>query len=387
MKIFFSVGEPSGDQHAAHLIEELRWRQPEIEICGFGGPEMEAVGFESHYRLTDLAVMGITRALPLVPTFFRLAKQAERFFKEERPDAVVLVDFPGFNWHIAKRAKAAGIPVFYYLPPQLWAWGSWRIRRVRKYVDHVLCALPFEHEWYTDWGIQAEYVGHPFFDEIVSKELDEEFLAAHRQPGTKIVGILPGSRTGEIKQNWPLMLDAMWYLASRHPEVRFLVAGYKEKYVEACKVMLAESGYDLPIQFFTGKTSEIIEAAECCLMVSGSVSLEILARGTPSAVMYRVDWFIALLKWFMLKVDYISLPNLIADRMVLPEWVISSAPDSAVQEITDTLDGWLSDPRQLAAARAELELLAETSLQTGASARTADVILEVLNSRAECQAA
>ncbi len=387
MKLFFSVGEPSGDQHAAHLIEELRWRQPEIEVQGFGGPEMEAVGFELLYRMTDLAVMGVFRALPLVPTFYRLAKQAERFFNEERPDAVVLVDFPGFNWHIAKRAKAAGIPVFYYLPPQLWAWGSWRIRRVRKYVDCVLCALPFEHEWYTERGIQAKYVGHPFFDEIAAKQLDEEFLAAHRQPGVKNVGILPGSRASEIKQNWPLMLDAMWYLASEHPEVRFLVAGYKDKYVKVCKEMLAESGYDLPIEFHVGKTSEIIESAACCLMVSGSVSLEVLARRTPSAVMYRIDWLIATLKWFMLKVNYISLPNLIADRMVLPEWVISGAPDAAVQEITKKLDDWLSHPRQLATARAELKMLSETTLQTGASARTADAILEAITSATECKAA
>ncbi len=387
MKIFFSVGEPSGDEHTAHLIEELRWRDPEIEATGFGGPAMQAAGCDLQYQLTDLAVMGIAQVLPLVPKFYRLAKQAERYFREQRPDAVVLVDFPGFNWQIAKRAKAAGIPVFYYLPPQLWAWGSWRIRRVRKYVDCVLCALPFEHDWYTERGIRAEYVGHPFFDEVASKELDEDFLAAHRQPGIKNVGILPGSRTGEIKQNWPLMLDAMWYLASQHPEVRFLVAGYKDKYVEALKVMLAESGYDLPVEFYTGKTSEIIEVADCCLMVSGSVSLEILARRTPSAVMYRVDWLIALLKWFMLKVDYISLPNLIADRMVLPEWVISGAPDSAVDEITNTLDGWLTDPRQLAAAKAELELLSESVIQTGASARTADCILQALESTAQCRAA
>ncbi len=169
MKIFFSVGEPSGDQHAAHLIEELRWRDPNIESCGFGGPEMRNAGCDVHFQMTDLAVMGVLRAIPLISKFYKLAKQAETFFKEDRPDAVVLVDFPGFNWHIAKRAKKAGIPVFYYLPPQLWAWGSWRIRRVRKYVDHVLCALPFEQEWYAARGINSRYVGHPFFDEVAAK--------------------------------------------------------------------------------------------------------------------------------------------------------------------------------------------------------------------------
>ncbi len=379
MKIFFSVGEPSGDQHAAHLIEDLLWRQPDLEVCGFGGPEMEKADCRLLYPMTDLAVMGVLQVLPLLRTFHRLAKEAERFFEKERPDAVVLVDFPGFNWHIAKRAKAAGIPVFYYLPPQLWAWGSWRIRRMRKYVDHVLCTLPFEHEWYASRGVKAECVGHPFFDEVAAKVLDEDFLDEQRQSGRRLVGVLPGSRAGEIKHNWPLMLDAMWYLSAEHPDVTFLVAGYKEKYVSACKEMLAESGYELPIEFFVGKTSEIIEVAECSLMVSGSVSLEMLARRTPACVLYRIDWLSAILKWLMLKAKYISLPNLIADRMVLPEWVISGSPDPAIQQVTTTLGHWLSHPEQLAAARAELECLCDSVIETGAHSRAADAIVEGLD--------
>ena len=379
MKIFFSVGEPSGDQHAAHLIEELLWRQPGLEVCGFGGPEMQKAGCDLHFQMTDLAVMGFSRVLPLLTKFIRLAKRAETFFKEERPDAVVLVDFPGFNWHIAKRAKAAGIPVFYYLPPQLWAWGSWRIRRMRKYVDHVLCTLPFEYEWYTDRGVKADYVGHPFFDEVAAKVLDEDFLETQRRSGRRLVGILPGSRAGEIKHNWPLMLDAMWYLSAEHPDVRFLVAGYQEKYVAACRKMLEESGYELPIEFFVGKTSEIIEVADCCLMVSGSVSLEMLARQTPAAVMFRIDWLETVFKWLMLKAKYISLPNLMADRMVLPEWIISGAPDKALEQITGTLDNWLSHPEYLSAARADLERLCNSAIETGATARAADVILENLD--------
>ena len=378
MKIFFSVGEPSGDQHAAHLIEELRWRQPDLQFCGFGGPEMRAAGCDLHYQMTDLAVMGILRVLPLLSKFIKLANDAERFFREERPDAVVLVDFPGFNWHIAKRAKAAGIPVFYYLPPQLWAWGSWRVRRVRKYVDLVLSALPFEYDWYTARGIEAEYVGHPFFDEVAAKSLDQGFLETQASRSGKIVGILPGSRANEIKQNWPLMLDAMWYLASEHPSARFLVAGYKEEYARTCREMLEESGYELPVEFFVGKTSEIIEAADCCLMVSGSVSLEVLARKTPAAVMFKIDWFESLLKWLLVRVKYISLPNLIADRMVLPEWIIAGNSEAAIQQITNTLDGWLSHPEQLALAEADLQAVADTATQTGASSRAADAILNSL---------
>src|SRR5690606_5128276 len=128
----------------------------------------------------------------------------------ERPDAVVLIDFPGFNWWIARKAKAAGIPVLYYLPPQLWAWGPWRIRKVRKFVDHVLCGLPFEYDWYATRGISAEYVGHPFFDEVADHPLDPEFCRQWTSPGEdgpRTIGILPGSRNHEVHRNWPMMLE------------------------------------------------------------------------------------------------------------------------------------------------------------------------------------
>jgi lipid-A-disaccharide synthase len=170
-KIFFSVGEPSGDLHAANLIRSLQTSSERIgavqpRFRGFGGPRMRDAGCSLDFELTNLAVVGFAEVLPKLREFFRVADIASDVFERDRPDAVVLVDFPGFNWHIAKRAKKFGIPVFYYLPPQLWAWGSWRLRKMRATVDHVLCNLPFEPEWYAKRKMQVEYVGHPFFDEI-----------------------------------------------------------------------------------------------------------------------------------------------------------------------------------------------------------------------------
>ena len=161
--------------------------------------------------------MGLVRVIPLLWTFFKFVAQAGRFFREHRPDAVVLVDFPGFNWWIARKAKQAGIPVFYYLPPQMWAWAPWRIRRMRRLVDYALCGLSFEQKWYAKRGMPAEYVGHPFFDEVARHPLDCELCERWSAEEGPLVGVLPGSRNQEVARNWPLMIEIMQRVHRRHP--------------------------------------------------------------------------------------------------------------------------------------------------------------------------
>ena len=182
MKVFFSVGEPSGDLHGANLIRELRRHHPDCEFVGYGGPRMAAAGCHLHEDLTRLAVMWFARVLVNLHKFWALASRADRYFRHHRPDAVVLIDYPGFNWWIARRAKAHGIPVFYYGAPQLWAWAGWRIKKMRRYVDHGLCTLPFEETWYRDRGCNATFVGHPYFDQLRREAFDEKFLARLRAP-------------------------------------------------------------------------------------------------------------------------------------------------------------------------------------------------------------
>lgn len=376
MRIFFSVGEPSGDQHAAHLIHELKRRRPGIECVGYGGPLMESAGCKLHYPLTDLAVMGFLRVLPLIFQFLRLARDAGRYFRETPPDAVVLIDFPGFNWWIARHAKKAGVPVFYYMPPQLWAWMGWRVRRVRKFVDHVLCGLPFEQEWYAKRGVRADYVGHPFFDEAADYRLDNEFCESWSNRSMRIIGILPGSRSHEVEHNFPHMLKIMERLHQKHPTVHFLVACYKEPQRRRCMELAAAADLVLPINYCVGRTPEIIQTAECCLMVSGSVSLELLARGTPAVVIYNISRVLAFLRPYTVKIPFITLPNLIAGRALYPEWVTSGNVAPALEEVGATLDGWLSDPEKLKQVRSDIAALRATAAQTGATARTAQLILD-----------
>ncbi len=310
MKIFFSAGEPSGDLHGANLIRRLRELDPGIEAVGYGGPEMAAAGCKLHTDLTALAVMWILRVILNIHKFLALAGRADRYFRHQRPDAVVLVDYPGFNWWIARRAKAHGIPVFYFAPPQIWAWASWRIRKVRKFVDHVLCSLPFEARWYAERGANATFVGHPYFDEVRRQQFDAEFLAARQDPQRPLVAILPGSRTQEVEHNLRHFLQAARLIQAQVPTVRFAIAAFKPHQAEMARAAVAASGLEIPV--FVKRTPELIRLADCCLAVSGSVSLELLYQCKPTAILYWISPLGYALQRRYRRVKYITLVNLLS---------------------------------------------------------------------------
>ena len=379
MHIFFSVGEPSGDLHAANLIRELKRRRPDLRISGFGGTAMKQAGCHLLFPLTSMAVMGIFAVLPLIWKFYKLVKRAEQEFKTDKPDVVVLVDFPGFNWWIARKAKAAGIPVIYYMPPQLWAWGSWRIKRVRKYVDLVLSGLKFETDWYAERGIPVMYVGHPFFDEVAEHSLDESFCREWQSTDTQTVAILPGSRRQEVIRCWPLLLNIVQRLNAKFPNVNFLVANYKEVQRQFCVSEYDKLQQTLPLSFFVGKTPEIIEIADCSVMVSGSVSLEMLARRTPFVALYRSSWATYFVGCMVIVCKYWSLPNLIAGRMIMPERFSVGNPEPIINAVVADISEWLGNSDSLKAATRELDQLRSEIQCTGATRRTAEVILAWLD--------
>jgi lipid-A-disaccharide synthase len=225
LTVFFSVGEPSGDLHGANLIHTLQEQHPGVRVVGFGGPRMKAAGMQQLADLTELAVMWIVQAVINIHKFWRLLRQADRYFHEHHPDAVILIDYPGFNWWVARKARKHGIPVFYYGAPQMWAWASFRVRKMRRLVDHVLCKLPFEARWYQERGCNAIYVGHPYFDQLTEHLPDREFMHRYgsRQQG-RLVTILPGSRTQEVLNNLPWLLKAAEKVSQQVPQARLLVS-------------------------------------------------------------------------------------------------------------------------------------------------------------------
>ncbi|MDR3634158.1 MAG: lipid-A-disaccharide synthase [Isosphaeraceae bacterium] len=380
MRIFISTGEPSGDLHAANLIHSLRRRVPDAEFVGFGGPLMEETGAQVLFPLVDLAVMWFVRVLLNLHKFIGLVSLADRYFRDNRPDAVVLIDYPGFNWHIARRAKERGIPVFYYVPPQIWAWGSWRVNKVRKFVDHVLCSLPFEPVWYHERNVpQAVYVGHPYFDELAERVLDESFLESERSKGGPVVAILPGSRTQEILKNLPLMLRAAKKVASSRPDARFVMACLRERHRELALEVMEREGIDVDVALHVGRTAELIRLADVAWAVSGSVGLELMVEALPSVILYKVKRIDLVIARRFIKSKYISLVNLLADREVMPEYLTGV-------DVSDELAGWalrwLNDPTERAKASATLTALRDRVTVPGASDRAAAHILESLAAKA-----
>jgi lipid-A-disaccharide synthase len=390
--IFFSVGEPSGDLHAANLIRALRARRPGVECVGYGGPEMSRAGCQLHADLTALAVMWLLRALLNLHKFLALVSRADRYFRHVRPDAVVLVDYPGFNWWIARRAKAHGIPVFYYAPPQIWAWASWRVKKMRRFVDHVLCSLPFEETWFRERGCNATFIGHPYFDEVWQRSLDQAFLDEQVAREDRLVTILPGSRTQEVEHNLRWFLKAAKRVHAAVPDVRFAVASFKPHQAEYARRLVAECG--LPIEVYLRRTPELIELADCCMAVSGSVSLELLHHCKPTVILYHISSFALFVQRFFRKVKYITLVNLLtadelfpddvtpydpdvpgAERVLFPEYL--TCEDRSERLARHVID-WLADEPRRRQLVGELVKVKVRVGHGGASRRASEYILKTL---------
>jgi lipid-A-disaccharide synthase len=376
MRVFVSAGEPSGDLHGANLIRFLRRRQPDVEVAGFGGDGMAQAGCQLLYPLADHAYVGLFRVLGSVPHHQRLLKQAERWFRDQRPDALVMIDYPGFHWWLAHKAKQLGIPVIYFVPPQLWAWGQWRLRKMRKLVDLALCPLTFEEPFFTKHRIPARYIGHPYFDELRQQRLDPAFLTAQRARPETIIALLPGSRNQELDYNLDSLLRAAELIHAKRPDVRFLAACLKPQHQQ--QVEAKARGLHLPLEVHAGRTPEIIELAHSCVAVSGSVGLELLYRGKPAVVTYRANWLGLFISRFLKKCKYISLVNLLADKVLYPEFLSSRCEG---ERLAERVLHWLDDPKAYATLCDELQALCSRVSEPGACDRAAQAVLELIAER------
>ena len=364
---------------------------------------MRQAGCELLQDMTDLAVMGLGRVLTQLPTFAGLLSRVRSTLQTQRPDAVILIDYPGFNWWVARAAKRQGIPVFYYGVPQMWAWASWRIKKMQRLVDHVLCKLAFEAQWYQERGCRASYVGHPYFDELQQRPLDMALVNRLRQPNAPLITLLPGSRRQELASNLPVFQRAVMRIKAGASQTRFAVACINEKHAHMARAMLA--GVPMPLEIHADRTAELIEAAHSCLACSGSVSLELVHHVTPAVIHYRVSRLKYQLIRRMIHVRYITLANLLAmpDRFqpqtgaydhALPRDAEVPFPEYPTHEdksetMARHILQWLNDPEHYDLQRQRIARLKDQVDRGGATQTAAQYILQQLagNQRAAPQAA
>jgi len=385
MRYFISTGEPSGDLHASNLVRKIRSLDPSAEFSGLGGSKLAAAGCALVHPLAEDPIMGFVGAIKAVPKLLGVLAKVKEEWRRNRPDAVVVIDYPGFHWHLAKAAKKMGLPVVSFIPPQIWGWATWRIAKVRKWFDLVLCSLPFEPPWYHARGVPyAEYIGHPFFDDLAERRPDPNSVADLKNPFGPTVAVLPGSRSFEIRNNADVLLSAVAKIAARVPGARFHVAGFRADHAETIRRKLV--GSPLPIEVHVGRTREILAASDVALSVSGSVSLELLDARLPSVIVYRLQrrFMEYVLMPLFLRAKYITLVNLMADRMLYPEFVGCADRSAAM---ADQIVAWLERPLERQRVADELSDLRRRFATPGATSKAANRIVALAQKRALRRAA
>ncbi len=326
MRYFLIAGEASGDLHASALIKELRNKDPEAEFAFLGGDLMSAQAGVSpviHYR--DMAYMGFWEVLRHARAIMRNFKAARQAISAFKPDALILIDYPSFNLKMAKYAKGLGIKCYYYISPKVWAWKEWRVKTIKKLMDGLFAIFPFEVDFYAKHGYKVEYVGNPSVEEIdgylPSAPSREDFIKRHKLQDKPIVALLPGSRMSEIKCNLPVMSEAM----RQFPQYRGVVAGAPGIDPEIYKDFT-----NLPVVY--GETYDLLAVSRAALVTSGTATLETALMGVPQVALYRNNGakFFRIAKEKFIKVPYITLPNLIVNRELIPELIFDQCTVEAV---------------------------------------------------------
>ncbi|MGP0072680.1 MAG: lipid-A-disaccharide synthase [Bryobacteraceae bacterium] len=320
-KILISAGEASGDLYASALVEALRRHRPELQFFGCAGPRMQAAGVRPVVDAHSLAVVGLVEVVTHIPRIYGEYRKLLDAARTERPSVAILTDSPDFHLRVARRLKKLGIPVFYLVAPQIWAWRKGRLPLIRRTIDRLLCIFPFEPEFFARHGIDATYIGHPLTRLVKPSAGRAELLRRFDMPdGTPLVALLPGSRTGEAARHLPILLETVQRLrATAKQELRFILAvppgtvpmgsNFRERISSAS------------IQLLEGKTWDVLACADVALAASGTVTIEACLLGTPMVTFYRVNN----LSWWMgkalVRVPFYSMVNLVAGRRIVPELI------------------------------------------------------------------
>lgn len=366
------AGEASGDAQAAKLASAMVEREPGLHLYGVGGPAMRRAGVETQFDSADLSVMGFTEALGGIGRIRRCYRDLKRRLRgTERPDLVVLIDFPDFNIPLARIAHGAGVKVLYYVGPQVWAWRRGRIGKLAGRVDRMIVVFPFEAELYRSHGIDVHFVGNPLAEDVRPSRDGAELLRGHGfDQGRPLVALLPGSRNKEVRAVLPVMLGAAALMRDRAQFAIAAAPGLDRGVLEHC---LSQSGLDVPI--IEGATYDLVAASRAVAVTSGTATVECALLGTPMVVAYRMSALSYLLARRLVSVPYIAMPNIILDEAVVPELIQGELVPTRLR---DELGVYLDGGEAAARVRVKLGELRARLVRPGAAHEAARLALEMV---------
>ena len=378
-RVLIVAGEASGDQHAARLVEEVHQRAPDVQFAGIGGPRMRRAGVEIVVDSREMAVVGLFEVLAHFPSIYGALQLMRRKLREERPDLLVLVDYPDFNLRLAKTARRLGIKVLYYISPQVWAWRQKRVHKIGRLVDMMAVVFPFEVPFYEKAGVPVRFVGHPLAEEVSSPlSVEEARVQLGLASDAPVVGLFPGSRRSEIMRLLPTLIEAAERLTRRHPKLQFILPQASTLTEADLRPYIENTAVD--IRVVADRFYDVVRACDTIVSASGTATLEIALMEVPLVVIYKVAPLSYRIMSSLIKVDRIALCNIVAGKAVATELLQEAA---SAERIADEVDTLLDDPSRRAAMQKELSGVRERLGGGGGSINIAELTLEMLGSSKE----
>ncbi len=369
------AGEASGDLHGAYLVREMLALHPGLRFCGIGGNRMKEAGVELLAHAADIAVVGVSEVFSKITTFVSIISRIKKTLDTFKPQLVILIDFPDFNLHIvAPAAKKRNIPIFYYISPQVWAWRSSRVEKIKRLVKRMAVILPFEVDFYAARGYCVDYVGHPLLETVRSELSKSEAQdALGLQLGHTTIGLLPGSRTAEIERLLPEMMGAAKIILQQMPEAQFILPLADTLKEDRVRAIISASG--VSVRIVPGRMYDVLASCDLAIVTSGTATLETGLMGVPMIIIYRLSVFSAIIGKLILRPQLIGLVNIIAGKMVAPELI---QLDANAKRIASEALAILRNEEKKQVMIAELSRIRAKMGSPGAARRAAQIACDML---------